>query len=146
MFECPSVKFVDVSGTAQRMDDVGFIGTNSLYIDYGIGMWLTYWYGFKSPGRVDMNRFDDLDPFTVDTHSSGEQYQSRQFYSGKPVVRSDGTEVSPSDLAITGDSSYYWWGIATGARYRHHGRANALCLDGSARGVQEIQNAGWIIR
>jgi prepilin-type N-terminal cleavage/methylation domain-containing protein/prepilin-type processing-associated H-X9-DG protein len=146
LFECPGVAREQVAGVWKRVDGAGLLDDNSRYIDYGIGMWLTYWYGFRSPSLVNMNQFEDLDRYTVDTHTSEEQFKSRRFFGPESVVRGDGTAVSPTDLAIAGDCTYYWWGIASGPRYRHQGRANALSLDGSVRGARSVVNAGWIVK
>ncbi|MFP4027772.1 MAG: type II secretion system protein [Candidatus Brocadiia bacterium] len=145
-FKCPSVALVNTSSGLRRRDSLGLLGANSKHMDYGIGMWTTYYYGFRSPAREDLNQFEDLDPFLPDASSgaSGEWYMSRPFFSSAPVKRSDGTSVSSHDFAITGDCTYYWWGVSTGARYRHNNRANVLCVDYSARGVAAPIDFGCI--
>ncbi len=152
LISCPSV---DTRFGESRSDAMGFMANNSWHIDYGIGMWTTYWGLDQGRWRgfspEDMNQFPDLDPFTVDTSLSEEQFRSIRLFSGARAmanVNGSWQKMSPEQFAITGDSDCYWWGLG-GPRYRHSGRrCNVVTQDLSVRGVTNIYGGDkpwWIL-
>jgi prepilin-type N-terminal cleavage/methylation domain-containing protein/prepilin-type processing-associated H-X9-DG protein len=141
MFICPAVR--DPAGN--NADPFG-CAPNSAYLHYGMGMWTTYYYGFSSPGYVNLNSFPDLDPVTIDNPSNPDFYMTRRFLSGEPVIAA-GRSYSPSQVCLAADTYVYWFnnGALSGGttRYRHNGKAHCIMLDGSARAVRHLSNYGW---
>ncbi len=136
LFVCPAVR----NPAGDNADPLGN-APNSAYMSYGIGMWTTCYYGFTSPGQVDMSTFSDLAPFIVVNPGAPEFYLSRRFLDGTVVDPASGT-VGASQFCLVADSYVYWYGGVT-PRYRHNGRLNALMLDGSVRSVRQLGTYGW---
>ncbi len=101
----------------------------------------TYYYGFESPGLVDMRDFNDLKGFVSPTATEAYRY-TRMFF--RSPVRAGGKTYDPTNVCIAGDSEVYWYLNGTwNARYRHFKKMNALRLDLSVRSAKRVSDYGW---
>jgi prepilin-type processing-associated H-X9-DG protein/prepilin-type N-terminal cleavage/methylation domain-containing protein len=142
LMRCPDV--TSDPAAAIRYDSLGSLFSNSMNIDYGIGMQTTFWEDWVgSPARVNLNSFADLDPVTPATASdpydinipAGMNYWSVKLLGGATTFVSawDGPR-GITEMVLLGDTNVYWDGRS---RPRHGGAANCLMLDGSVRRIKE---------